>query len=124
MQFSQFLCGSGWTIRCSFGPRLSAGGDINLPYLGASHRLSLPTVAPRNEKLLYYPLGRAISLPKQVFWKNVTNAFVKLRSGDLQENLERVKTIHQHDVADGYRRVELPHTLVRKYPNANRERAL
>ncbi|MEQ8847134.1 integron integrase [Botrimarina sp.] len=39
----------------------------------------------------------------------------------LQEHLEQVKSIHQQDVADGYGRVDLPHALVRKYPNANRE---
>jgi hypothetical protein len=33
----------------------------------------------------------------------------------------RVQVIHQQDVADGYGRVELPHALARKYPNANRE---
>lgn len=38
----------------------------------------------------------------------------------LREHLERVKTIQQQDVADGYGRVELPHALARKYPNANR----
>jgi integron integrase len=39
----------------------------------------------------------------------------------LQEHLERVKAIHQHDVADGCGRVELPHALARKYPNASQE---
>ncbi len=39
----------------------------------------------------------------------------------LQEHLRRVQAIHQQDVADGYGRVELPHALARKYPNANRE---
>ncbi len=38
-----------------------------------------------------------------------------------QEHLERVKAIHQQNVADGYGRVELPHALARKYPSANRE---
>jgi integron integrase len=42
-------------------------------------------------------------------------------SGPLQEHLRRVETIHQQDLADGYGRVELPHALARKYPNANRE---
>jgi integrase len=40
----------------------------------------------------------------------------------LQEHLQRVRTIHQQDVADGYGRVELPHALARKYPKANQER--
>jgi len=39
----------------------------------------------------------------------------------LQEHLQRVQIIHQQDSADGYGRVELPHALARKYPNANRE---
>ena len=39
----------------------------------------------------------------------------------LQEYLRRVQTIHEQDLADGYGRVELPHALARKYPNANRE---
>jgi len=39
----------------------------------------------------------------------------------LQEHLQRVKAIHQQDVADGYGRVELPHALARKYPKANQE---
>lgn len=39
----------------------------------------------------------------------------------LQEHLQRVKRIHEQDVADGYGRVELPHALARKYPNANRD---
>ena len=39
----------------------------------------------------------------------------------LQEHLQRVQRIHQQDLADGYGRVELPHALYRKYPNANRE---
>ncbi len=30
-----------------------------------------------------------------------------------------VRAIHQHDLADGYGRVELPHALARKYPNTN-----
>ncbi len=39
----------------------------------------------------------------------------------LQEHLRQVQVIHQEDVADGFGRVELPHALARKYPNANRE---
>jgi integron integrase len=39
----------------------------------------------------------------------------------LQEQLRRVKAIHEQDVADGYGRVELPHALARKYPKANQE---
>ncbi len=39
----------------------------------------------------------------------------------LQKHLQHVQAIHQQDSADGYGRVELPHALARKYPNANRE---
>lgn len=39
----------------------------------------------------------------------------------LHERLRRVQVIHQQDLADGYGRVELPHALARKYPNADRE---
>ncbi len=39
----------------------------------------------------------------------------------LQEHLRRVEAIHHQDSADGFGRVELPHALARKYPNANRE---
>ena len=39
----------------------------------------------------------------------------------LQEHLRRVQVIHEHDVVDGYGRVELPHALARKYRNANRK---
>jgi len=36
----------------------------------------------------------------------------------LQEHLERVKLLHQDDMAKGYGRVYLPYALGRKYPNA------
>ena len=39
----------------------------------------------------------------------------------LQDHLQRVLAIHRQDLAEGYGRVELPHALARKYPNANRE---
>ncbi|GIW93195.1 MAG: integron integrase [Pirellulaceae bacterium] len=39
----------------------------------------------------------------------------------LREHLRRVQVIHRQDLADGYGRVELPHALARKYPNANRQ---
>ena len=41
--------------------------------------------------------------------------------GPLQKHLQRVEAIHQQDLANGYGRVELPHALARKYPNANQE---
>ncbi|HNQ25066.1 MAG TPA: integron integrase [Phycisphaerae bacterium] len=39
----------------------------------------------------------------------------------LQEHLERVRLLHQRDLADGLGWVELPLGLQRKYPNAERE---
>jgi integron integrase len=39
----------------------------------------------------------------------------------LQEQLKRVKTIHERDLADGWGRVLLPEALARKYPNAPAE---
>ena len=42
---------------------------------------------------------------------------------ELQTHLERVKLLHETDVADGFGRVHLPHALARKYPKADRELA-
>jgi integron integrase len=39
----------------------------------------------------------------------------------LQAQLEKAKTLHQQDLAQGYGAVYLPYALARKYPNANRE---
>jgi integron integrase len=39
----------------------------------------------------------------------------------LQTHLERVKLIHEHDLAEGYGNVYLPNALARKYPNAGKE---
>jgi integron integrase len=39
----------------------------------------------------------------------------------LREHLERVKLVHQNDMAKGYGRVYLPYGLERKYPNASIE---
>jgi integron integrase len=39
----------------------------------------------------------------------------------LREHLERVKLLHQNDLARGYGRVYLPYALERKYPNASLE---
>jgi integron integrase len=36
----------------------------------------------------------------------------------LRCHLAEVRTIHQRDLADGWGRVQLPHALARKYPNA------
>jgi integron integrase len=39
----------------------------------------------------------------------------------LKEHLQRVKRLHQEDLAKGYGAVYLPDALERKYPNASRE---
>jgi len=39
----------------------------------------------------------------------------------LQQHLQKVKTLHQRDLARGYGRVYLPEALERKYPYANQE---
>jgi integrase len=41
----------------------------------------------------------------------------------LQAHLERVRALHERDLAAGYGDVLLPHALGRKYPNAARELA-
>jgi len=40
---------------------------------------------------------------------------------ELQRHLERVKLLHEQDLAQGGGRVHLPYALAEKYPNANRE---
>jgi integron integrase len=39
----------------------------------------------------------------------------------LQEHLQRVKLLHESDLAQGYGNVYLPYALERKYPNASKE---
>jgi len=39
----------------------------------------------------------------------------------LQAQLDKVRALHQRDLAEGFGRVHLPYALERKYPNANRE---
>jgi integron integrase len=39
----------------------------------------------------------------------------------LQEHLQRVKALHEQDLAQGYGSVYLPDALARKYPNADKE---
>jgi integrase len=40
---------------------------------------------------------------------------------ELQQHLERVRLLHEQDLADGLGWVELPDALQRKFPNAERE---
>ncbi|MCB9925434.1 MAG: integron integrase [Planctomycetaceae bacterium] len=42
-------------------------------------------------------------------------------SEGLREQIERVRRLHQRDLAAGFGTVYLPHALERKYPNENRE---
>src|SRR5215470_15249021 len=39
----------------------------------------------------------------------------------MRDHLERVRMLHEQDLAAGYGRVYLPYALARKYPNADRE---
>ena len=45
----------------------------------------------------------------------------KLIENPLQQHLQKVKIIHQNDLAAGYGDVYMPYALERKYPNANKE---
>lgn len=40
---------------------------------------------------------------------------------ELQQHLERVKLLHETDLAEGFGQVYLPHALARKYPKADRD---
>lgn len=42
-------------------------------------------------------------------------------AAQLQAHLERVRTLHQQDLREGFGRTKLPHALARKYPNADAE---
>ena len=45
---------------------------------------------------------------------------VKLKQ-PLMRHLQKVKLLHEEDLADGYGEVFLPYTLARKYPNAPKQ---
>lgn len=45
----------------------------------------------------------------------------KILQQQLHQHLERVKQLHEHDLASGFGRVYLPYALERKYPNAAQE---
>ena len=45
----------------------------------------------------------------------------KLIENPLQQHLQKIKFIHQKDLAEGYGDVYMPYALERKYPNANKE---
>ena len=45
----------------------------------------------------------------------------ELLNAPLQDHLKKVKAIHEKDLAEGWGRVQLPHALDRKYPNAPKD---
>jgi integron integrase len=53
--------------------------------------------------------------------KDRLTIFPEALKGELQKHLERVKLLHEKDLAEGFGRVWLPHALARKFPNADRE---
>ncbi|MBC8219304.1 MAG: integron integrase [Proteobacteria bacterium] len=53
--------------------------------------------------------------------KDRITTFPENLEGQLRNHLERVKMIHEKDLAQGYGTVFLPYALDRKYPNAERE---
>jgi integron integrase len=53
--------------------------------------------------------------------KDRTTVLPNSVTSSLRSHLERVKVMHEHDLASGYGEVFLPDALERKYPNAARE---
>jgi len=53
--------------------------------------------------------------------KDRISTLPKALEGQLHDQLERVKIIHQNDLCDGLGDVYLPNALARKYPNAGKE---
>jgi integron integrase len=53
--------------------------------------------------------------------KDRMTIFPEVLKAELQKHLERVKLLHEKDLAEGFGRVWLPHALGRKYPNADRQ---
>jgi integron integrase len=53
--------------------------------------------------------------------KDRLTPFPDALKAELKKHLERVKLLHENDVAEGFGRVWLPHALARKFPNADRE---
>ena len=74
-----------------------------LTHLATKGNVSASTRNQALSALLF--LDRTTMLPEAVKWP-------------LADHLERVKRLHQRDVADDYGRVELPDALARKYPKA------
>jgi len=53
--------------------------------------------------------------------KDRMTTFPETLKAELQKHLERVKLLHEKDLAEGFGRVWLPDALARKFPNADRE---
>jgi integron integrase len=53
--------------------------------------------------------------------KDRLTPFPESLMAELKKHLERVKLLHEKDLAEGFGRVWLPHALARKYPMADRE---
>ena len=52
--------------------------------------------------------------------KDRTTMLPECLKAELQTHLDRVRLLHEKDLAEGFGRVYLPHALDRKYPNAHR----
>jgi len=64
---------------------------------------------------------RAITIRNGKGAKDRVTTFPAKLTEPLSEHLERVKLIHERDLAEGYGEVYLPSALVRKYPHAEKE---
>jgi len=53
--------------------------------------------------------------------KDRTTLFPKSIQPEMREQLEKVKSLHEKDLAQGYGEVYLPDALARKYPHASKE---
>jgi len=64
---------------------------------------------------------RAITIRNGKGAKDRVTTFPAKLTEPLSEHLERVKLIHERDLAEGYGEVYLPYALARKYPHAGKE---
>tara|TARA_B100000959_G_C14868071_1_gene577151 strand:+ start:57 stop:410 length:354 start_codon:yes stop_codon:yes gene_type:complete len=53
--------------------------------------------------------------------KNRTTLFPESIQEELRQQVERVRGVHEQDLAQGFGKVYLPESLARKYPNASSE---
>ncbi len=66
-----------------------------------------------NNNLIFVREGKADKNRKTILPESIKH--------QLQKHLEKVKTLHDKDIASGYGEVYLPDALERKYPNAGKE---